>query len=112
MNLDLVAPFTRVIANSWTKVFEQDLFAKFNQAAAAVVTQLLDEIEKSTVSQGLKDRAHAQAAECLEDARLQIDKTITLTKETLNNEQSVVGWRMSADGTILEALECPCPRWH
>lgn len=68
---------------------------QFSKAADAAVTKMLSDLEVSTPSQGLKDRAHAQGAECHQEASQQLEKSVTLTKDTLNDKQKEISRSIS-----------------
>lgn len=87
LNLELVNPFTRMLASSWARVFEQDLFERFGQAANTAITKLLRDIEDTTTSQALKDRAHAQSTECHNEAREKLDSAIEAIRNVLTRSR-------------------------
>lgn len=88
-NVELVTPFTRNIAHSWSKVFESDLFAPFEKAAFDVVKELLKQVEESAAP-GLKDRAKLQGDQCLEEAHVALKNMMDIVKATMANEQKEV----------------------
>ncbi|KAG6820103.1 hypothetical protein H0H93_005415 [Arthromyces matolae] len=89
LNMELIAPFTRNIALSWSKVFESDLFAPFEASSLSAINKLLKDIEESA-AQGLKDRTRIQGDQCLEEARVALRKTMDLVRETMNTEQKEI----------------------
>ncbi|KAG5637833.1 hypothetical protein H0H81_003038 [Sphagnurus paluster] len=89
LNVELITPFTRNIAHSWSKVFESDLFGPFEAASLASINKLLKDVEDSA-AQGLKDRTKLQGEQCLEEARVALKKTMDVVRETMNNEQKEV----------------------
>ncbi|KAG6813480.1 hypothetical protein H0H92_010505 [Tricholoma furcatifolium] len=89
LNVELVTPFTRNIAHSWSKVFESDLFGPFEAASTASISKLLKDVEDSAAP-GLKDRTKMQGEQCLEEARVALKKTMEVVRETMNNEQKEV----------------------
>jgi len=89
LNVELINPFTRNIAYSWSKVFESDLFGPFEAASIGSINKLLKEVEDSAAA-GLKDRTKLQGEQCLEEARVALKKTMDVVKETMNNEQKEV----------------------
>ncbi|KAF9569032.1 hypothetical protein CPC08DRAFT_790765 [Agrocybe pediades] len=89
LNVELVNPFTRNIAHSWSKVFESDLFAPFLQSTIAAITSLVKEVEESAAP-GLKDRARMQGEACIAEARVALNNAVQLVKETMNREQKEV----------------------
>ncbi|RDB22483.1 Nuclear GTPase SLIP-GC [Hypsizygus marmoreus] len=89
LNVELITPFTRNIAHSWSKVFESDLFGPFEAAAISSINKLLKDVEDSAAV-GLKDRTKLQGEQCLEEARVALQKTMGLVKDTMNNEQKEV----------------------
>ena len=86
LNTELVAPFTRNIALSWSKVFEGDLFAALDKAAITSVNKVLKEVEESAAP-GLKDRCKTQGVVCLEEVRVALKNILDAVRETMNNEQ-------------------------
>ncbi|KAG6918940.1 hypothetical protein DXG01_010595 [Tephrocybe rancida] len=89
LNVELITPFTRNIAHSWSKVFESDLFSPFEASSISSINKLLKDVEESA-AQGLKDRTKIQGEQCLEEARVALKKTMEVVKETMNNEQKEV----------------------
>ena len=89
LNAELLAPFARNIATSWSKLFETDLFASFDKSAAAVICKLVKEIEES-VPLGLKDRAKMQMETCLEEAKLTMCNIIEHVQKSLTSEQKEI----------------------
>ncbi|KAL6306643.1 Dynamin family-domain-containing protein [Sparassis latifolia] len=86
LNVELSNPLTRNIASSWSKVFESDLFASFEKATLDAINKLLAEVEESAAI-GLKERARGQAELCLEDARVALQKTLDVVRDTMNTQQ-------------------------
>ena len=86
LNTELVTPFTRSIASSWSKVFEGDLFAALEKSAMTCVNSLLADVEDSA-ARGLKDRCKVQGNACLEEVRVALGKTLDTVRETMSNEQ-------------------------
>ncbi len=89
LNVDLSNPFTRQIASSWSRVFESDLFASFEQATMDVIKQLIADVEASAAP-GLKDRAKGQGELCLEEARGALRKTLDVVSEAMNTQQKEI----------------------
>ena len=89
MNAELLAPFTRNIASSWGRIFETDLFAPFQGDAVKSIRTLLAEVEESAVL-SLKDRVRTQGELCIADAKVALQKTIEVVKETMQTEQKEV----------------------
>jgi hypothetical protein len=89
LNVELVNPFTRNIAHTWSKVFESDLFGPFETSTIETITSLVKEVEESAAP-GLKDRAKLQGEVCVEEARVALKKTVELVKETMDREQKEV----------------------
>jgi len=89
LNVELVNPFTRNIAHSWSKVFESDLFASFQTSTLDVINTLVKEVEDSAAS-GLKDRAKMQGEASIQEARVALTKAIELVKDAMNQEQKEV----------------------
>ena len=89
LNVELINPFTRNIAHSWSKVFESDLFGPFETSTIDTITSLVEEVAESAAP-GLKDRARLQGEICVQEARVALKKTVELVKETMNREQKEV----------------------
>ncbi|KAJ7276327.1 hypothetical protein B0H12DRAFT_1084814 [Mycena haematopus] len=89
LNVELVNPFTRNIAQTWQKTFEADIFSPLLDSIVDCINKLVGDIERSAAP-GLKDRTKLQGESCLESARVALDKAIETVKETLNNEQKEV----------------------
>lgn len=89
LNVELINPFTRNIAHSWAKVFESDLFGAFESATIDTINELVKDVEDSA-AHGLKDRARLQGETCVEEARVALNKTVDLVKETMNQQQKEV----------------------
>ncbi|KAF8076309.1 hypothetical protein FPV67DRAFT_1664591 [Lyophyllum atratum] len=103
LNVELVNPFTRNIAHSWSQVFESDLFGPFEAASIASINKLLEEFEESA-AMGLKDRTKMQGKQCLEEAHVALKKTMDLVKETMTNEQKEVS-RCMAPHVQMQLIE-------
>ncbi|KAJ7937120.1 hypothetical protein B0H13DRAFT_2226534 [Mycena leptocephala] len=80
LNVELVTPFTRNIAQKWQQVFETDIFSPLLASTVACINKLVADIERSAAS-GLRDRARLQGESCLESARVALDKTVETQKE-------------------------------
>ncbi|KAH7922469.1 hypothetical protein BV22DRAFT_1106623 [Leucogyrophana mollusca] len=89
MNVELLAPFTRNIASSWSKIFEGDLFASLSAKVMGSINRLLKDVEDSAAA-GLKDRTKHQGEVSLDEARVALKKTVEVIRETLNTEQKEV----------------------
>lgn len=89
LNVELSNPFTRQIASTWSKVFEADLFASFENGTTTAITNILKEVENSAAP-GLKERARGQAELALDEAKVALKKTIDVVAETINSEQKEV----------------------
>lgn len=89
LNVELSNPFTRQIASTWSKVFEADLFASFEQATNEAIGRVLKEVEESAAP-GLKERARGQAELALDEATVALRKTIDVVRDTINTEQKEI----------------------
>lgn len=89
LNVELSNPFTRQIASTWSQVFEADLFGGFEKATNDAIAKLMKEIEDSAAP-GLKDRVRVQGDLALEEARVALQKTIDVVKDTINTQQKEV----------------------
>ncbi|KAF6762688.1 hypothetical protein DFP72DRAFT_876603 [Ephemerocybe angulata] len=88
-NVELIAPFTKSIAHSWSQLFESDLFAPFDAAINAAIKNLLQEFEESSAP-GLKDRVKLQGEACLEEARQTLQNMIAAVQETMVSQQKEI----------------------
>ncbi|KAH9844070.1 Dynamin family-domain-containing protein [Rhodofomes roseus] len=86
LNVELTNPFTRQIASSWQKVFEADLFASFEKSTLTVIDNLLHDVEQSAAS-GLKERARGQGELCLQEAKIALQKTLDVVRDTVTSQQ-------------------------
>jgi hypothetical protein len=77
------------MAASWSKVFETDLFASFHKAAVAAINKVVQEVEASAPP-GLKDRTKVQTEVCLDEAKLTMQKTIEVVRDSLTSEQKEI----------------------
>lgn len=89
INVELVNPFTRHIASSWSKIFESDLFSALEAGVERKIAKLLKDVEDSA-AHGLKDRVKFQAGQCREEAKVALNKTMELVKKIMNEEQKTV----------------------
>ncbi|KAI0758261.1 Dynamin family-domain-containing protein [Irpex lacteus] len=89
LNVELSNPFTRQIASTWSQVFEADLFGGFEKATNDAIAKLMKEIEDSAAP-GLKDRVRVQGELALDEARVALQKTIDVVKDTINTQQKEV----------------------
>ncbi|KAG2146754.1 hypothetical protein DEU56DRAFT_786239 [Suillus clintonianus] len=89
LNVELLTPFTRNIASSWSTLFESDLFASLSRAITVCINKLLADVEASAAA-GLKDRVHAQSSISQEEARLALGQTMDVVKEALGKEQKEI----------------------
>ncbi|KAJ7809368.1 hypothetical protein B0H14DRAFT_3112574 [Mycena olivaceomarginata] len=74
---------------TWQKTFEADIFSPLLDGIIACINKVLGDVERSAAP-GLKDRTRLQGENCLESARVALDKTMSSVKEALNNEQEEV----------------------
>ncbi|TFK28807.1 hypothetical protein FA15DRAFT_753191 [Coprinopsis marcescibilis] len=86
LNVELVNPFTRAIAQSWGQLFETDLFATFESNVLKAVTGLLKDVEASAAP-GLKDRTRLQGEACMEEAQVALQGVMAAVRESMNTEQ-------------------------
>lgn len=89
INVELVNPFTRHIASSWSQIFESDLFRSLQVGVDAQITKLLSAVE-SSAAPGLKDRIRFQAEQCHDEAKVTLAKIMELVKGIMNEEQKTV----------------------
>ncbi|KAG1755777.1 hypothetical protein EDB19DRAFT_1956649 [Suillus lakei] len=89
LNVELVTPFTRNIASSWSTLFESDLFASLSDAITVCINELITDVEASAAA-GLKDRVHAQGSVSQEEARHALEQTMEVVKEALVKEQKEI----------------------
>ncbi|KAH8830804.1 hypothetical protein DL96DRAFT_1668499 [Flagelloscypha sp. PMI_526] len=76
LNVDLAGPFTRSIAQSWGKVFEQQLLGGVQKDIETVIKRIIDEVEASAAL-GLKERTRLQGQTCLEEMTIAVKSFIT-----------------------------------
>ena len=84
--MELTNPFTRQIASSWQKVFEADLFETFEKHTLEVIDKLLKDVEE-TAAAGLKERARSQGELCLQEAKVALQKTLDVVRDTMTTQQ-------------------------
>ncbi|KAG1907278.1 uncharacterized protein F5891DRAFT_940152 [Suillus fuscotomentosus] len=89
LNVELVTPFTRNIASSWSTLFESDLFASLSDAIMTCINKLIADVEASAAA-GLKDHVHAQSSVSQEEARHALVQTMEVVKEALGKEQKEI----------------------
>ncbi|KAG1892548.1 hypothetical protein F4604DRAFT_1699937 [Suillus subluteus] len=89
LNVELVTPFTRNIACSWSTLFESDLFASLSDAITTSINKLITDVEASAAA-GLKDRVHVQSSVSQEEARHALGQTMEVVKEALGKEQKEI----------------------
>ncbi|KAG2077497.1 hypothetical protein BDR04DRAFT_1196025 [Suillus decipiens] len=89
LNVELVTPFTRNIASSWSTLFESDLFASLSNVIMTSINQLIADVEASAAA-GLKDHVHAQSPVSQEEARQALGQTMEVVKEALAKEQKEI----------------------
>ncbi|KAJ7129761.1 hypothetical protein C8R44DRAFT_777600 [Mycena epipterygia] len=106
LNVELVNPFTRNIAQKWQQVFEADVFSPLLSATTASINKLVGDVEQSAAP-GLRDRARIQGESCLNEARVALDKTVDTVKQTLNNEQKEVSRSLAphVQGQLLDGYQ-------
>ncbi|KAJ7076143.1 hypothetical protein B0H15DRAFT_790889, partial [Mycena belliarum] len=86
LNVELVNPFTRKIAQKWQQVFEANVFGSLITSTVACIDQLVDDIQRSAPS-GLRDRAKLQGESCHEEARVALDKMVEAVERDLDAVQ-------------------------
>jgi hypothetical protein len=89
LNVELINPFTRNIALSWSQVFEKDLLASFESGAMAAIKKLLKDVEMSAPF-GLQDRSRSQGEVCLDGANLTMRLMMDVVSEALNTQQKEI----------------------
>ncbi|KAJ8590321.1 hypothetical protein M405DRAFT_897528 [Rhizopogon salebrosus TDB-379] len=89
LNVELLTPFTRNIASSWSTLFESDLFTPLSSGIMLCVKKLLADV-KASAAAGLKDHTHAQSSRSQEESRLALGKTMGVVKEALGREQKEI----------------------
>jgi H2-forming N5,N10-methylenetetrahydromethanopterin dehydrogenase-like enzyme len=78
LNVELINPFTRNIAHTWSKVFESDLFAPFRTSTVDVINTLIKEVEE-TAAPGLTKAAES-IGETLDEAMGKLAQKVCLFK--------------------------------
>ncbi|KAJ7781316.1 hypothetical protein B0H16DRAFT_1671621 [Mycena metata] len=106
LNVELVNPFTRNIAQKWQQVFEADVFSPLLSSTLDCINKLVSDVERSAVD-GLKDRSRIQGESCLASARVTLDQTVETVKETLQNEQKEVSRSLAphVQGQLLDGYQ-------
>ncbi|KAF7302064.1 hypothetical protein MIND_00773100 [Mycena indigotica] len=89
LNVELVNPLTRYIAQAWQGVFEADVFAPFFKDISDCISALILDIEESAPS-GLKQHVRTQGEICRQSARVSLNQTLASVKATLTDEQKTV----------------------
>ncbi|KAL5527490.1 hypothetical protein ACEPAG_6281 [Sanghuangporus baumii] len=89
LNEELVSPMTKMIASSWAKTFETNLFTSFEKESLKVISDLLQEIEESC-PKALRDRTHHQAQLCLDEVKVALRKAIDVVSGELTSAQKEV----------------------
>ncbi|KAG9006591.1 hypothetical protein FRB94_000608 [Tulasnella sp. JGI-2019a] len=72
--------------SSWTRVFEQDLLAKFGNRAKEAVNKIIADIEK-TAPVGLINRCAGQREQALTESKAAMDQLISAAGAVLRREQ-------------------------
>ncbi|KAG1886363.1 uncharacterized protein F5891DRAFT_1120509 [Suillus fuscotomentosus] len=89
LNVELLTPFTRNIASSWSTIFESDLFTPLSSAVTECVKKLLADVEVSAVAE-LKERACARSSDSQEEVHLTLGKIIEVVEGALVREQKEI----------------------
>ncbi|KAG2047441.1 hypothetical protein BDR06DRAFT_985189 [Suillus hirtellus] len=89
LNVELLTPFTRNIASSWSALFESDLFTPLSSAVTECVKKLLADVEVSAAAE-LKERARARSSDSQEEVHLALGKIIKVVEEALVREQKEI----------------------
>lgn len=82
INLELVDPFTQTIAQSFSKMFKEDLFGPFETDVVNCVAQLLQDFLNSTAPE-LKPGAMLQQKAARKELRATLSRTMEAVKETM-----------------------------
>ncbi|KIK65342.1 hypothetical protein GYMLUDRAFT_70455 [Collybiopsis luxurians FD-317 M1] len=89
LNIELLAPFTRNIAASWSKLFETDLLRPFEDAVETCVRRLIEDMA-SSAAPGLRERVKMQGDVCLEEVHVALKQAVAVVRDTVNTEQKEV----------------------
>lgn len=89
LNMELLTPFTKNIAGSWSKLFETDLLRPFEVSIESAIRDLLNAMESSAAI-GLKERVKMQGDLCLAEAEVALKQAVAVVRETLRAEQKEV----------------------
>ncbi|KAG1806924.1 uncharacterized protein HD556DRAFT_1325273 [Suillus plorans] len=89
LNVELLTPFTRNIASSWSTLFESDLFTPLSSAVTECVKKLLADVEVSAAAE-LKERACARSSDSQEEVHLALGKIIKVVEGALVREQKEI----------------------
>ncbi|KAJ7068199.1 hypothetical protein C8F01DRAFT_1117262 [Mycena amicta] len=106
LNVELVNPFARNIAQTWQQVFEADVFTPLLDAISSCISVLVKDVEQSAAP-GLKVRTKSQGETCLESARVALAQTVAHVKETVIDAQKTVSRSLApyVKGELLEGYE-------
>ncbi|KAE9410407.1 hypothetical protein BT96DRAFT_931168 [Gymnopus androsaceus JB14] len=89
LNMELLTPFTKNIAASWSKLFETDLLRPFEESVQSAIRGLIEEMENSAAI-GLKERVKMQGDLCVAEADVALKQTVAVVGETLQTEQKEI----------------------
>lgn len=89
LNVELLTPFTRNIASSWSTLFESDLFAPLSSSVTECVKKLLADVEVSAAAES-KERACARSSDSQEEVHLALGKIIKVVEGALVREQKEI----------------------
>lgn len=89
INLELVDPFTQTIAQSFSHMFQQDIFGPFEVSIVNCVAKLLEEFLKST-SHELVPGAMLQQKACRKEMRATLSHTMDEVKEIMSAQRKEI----------------------
>ncbi|KAG2118858.1 uncharacterized protein F5147DRAFT_757285 [Suillus discolor] len=89
LNVELLTPFTRNIASSWSTLFESDLFTPLSSAVTECVKKLLADVEVSAAAE-LKEHACARSSDSQEEVHLALGKIVKVVEGALVREQKEI----------------------
>lgn len=96
LNVDLLVPFIRSIAQAWCRTFQTNMFTTLEEGAVTAIEKLLKDVEESSAP-GLKDYAAIQAKHCVEMTKVAMDGTLDLVRKSLNSEQRELSRSIAPD---------------
>ncbi|KAF6763821.1 hypothetical protein DFP72DRAFT_873491 [Ephemerocybe angulata] len=89
LNIELVDPFTKSIAYSFSAMFEKDIFGPFEVSIVNAIAKLLEDFQK-TIAEELLSGARHQGKACHKEARTVLQNTMEAVKETVSSQRKEI----------------------